>query len=226
MIRLHIASALVLACALPSPIAAQESTPAASVAAEAVRVPAWPNSTCPVMGKAISTRLFTDTKYGRIYICCKACVKDIQADVESNYRTAYPETTKITNSVCPVTAKPIDSKTAVRVELQGREFSVADAQAAERARADAQATLTKLLDPKLVDVGNATCPTSGEAAAQNVIAVIDGHIVRFASAKAIEEARKDPKKTLARAREIRAEEDRKRAAAQPADANPPAKKGG
>jgi hypothetical protein len=210
---IHVALWSALALALP-PRAAQDGTAQQSKTApvEAVAIPAYPNSTCPVMGKAISTRLYTDTKYGRIYICCKACVKDIQEDVEYAYRTAYPETVKLANATCPLTGKPVDPKEPVRVELQGREFSVVDKAAAARAVEDAQATLAKLLDPQLTDVGNARCPTTGEAAGQNVIAVIEGRIVRFANLKAIEEARKDPKKALARAIELRAEEDREREA--------------
>jgi len=180
--------------------------------ADAVVVPASPNTTCPIMGKPISMRLHTDTQYGRIYICCKACVKDIQADVEHAYRTSYPTTEKLENKVCPVTDKAI-TKDAVRVELQGRDFLVADKAAAAIAVESAQVTLAKLADPKLVDVGNGACPVTGEAAAKNVIAILDGRIVRFSSPKAIEEARKDPKKTLAKALELRAREDRERESA-------------
>jgi len=207
MIHIHFVAGLALAFA-PLSFANQDSTsvPAAQTV-EAVHVPAFPNTTCPVMAKPISTRLFTDTKYGRIYICCKACVKDIQADVELTYRTAYPTTEKLENKVCPVTDKAI-TKDAVRVELQGRDFLVADKAAAAVALENAQATLAKLADPKLVDVGNATCPTTGEPIARNTIAVIDGHIVRFATPKAIDAAKADPKATLARARELRAKEDR------------------
>ncbi|MDZ4771947.1 MAG: hypothetical protein SGI72_02310 [Planctomycetota bacterium] len=210
MFKLLFTASLALALA-PALHAAQDSKPVPVVkTVEAVQVPAFPNSTCPIMGKPISTRLFTDTKYGRIYICCKACVKDIQADVEHTYRTAYPATQKLENETCPVTGTKI-GKDAVRVLLQGRDFSVADKAAAAIAIDDAQATLAKLLDTKLVDVGNATCPITGDAVAKNVIAVIDGRIVRFASAKAVEEAKKEPEKVLAKALELRAKEDRERA---------------
>ena len=46
--------------------------------------------------------------------------------------------------------------------------------------------------------------------------VIEGHIVRFATTKAIELAKQDPKATLAKARELRAKEDRERAEKAPA----------
>lgn len=203
---LVIVVALAVAAFAPASRARAE-TPAP---ADGVLVPSWPNSTCPIMGKPISARLYTDTQRGRIYICCKACVKDIQADVEHAYKTAYPTTEKIANKVCPVTGAPL-GKDAVPVEMQGREFRVADKAAAAAAAEDAQATIAKALDPKLVDVRNATCPTTAEPVAKNVYAVIDGRIVRFASAKAIEEARKDAKKALAKALELRAAEEKARA---------------
>lgn len=217
MIHILFVAGLALAVAPLSP-ANQDSTPIPAPAVqtvEAVQVPAFPNTTCPVMAKPISTRLYTDTKFGRIYICCKACVKDIQADVEHTYRTAYPTTEKLENKTCPVTGKAI-TKDAARVELQGRDFLVADKAAAVVALDDAQATLAKLADPKLVDVGNATCPTTGEPVARNTIALIDGHIVRFATVKAIEAAKTDAKVTLAKARELRAKEDRERGEKSPA----------
>ncbi|MBL8860608.1 MAG: hypothetical protein JNK02_01230 [Planctomycetes bacterium] len=223
MLTAQLTAALALLLA-PTAAPVADQTPAtAAQAAETVSIPAFPNSTCPVMGKAISTKLYTDTKYGRIYICCKACVKDIQADVEFAYRTAYPETQRVENEVCPVTGRTIEPEKATRVELQGRDFRVADKAAAAIALEDAQVTLTRLANPKLVDVRNGKCPILAEPVAKNVIGVIDGHIVRFGSQKAIEEARKDSKKALAKALEIRAAEERERAqAAEPAPAPVPA----
>ncbi len=184
--------------------------PAAAQTPE-VTVPTWPNPTCPVMGKPISARLYTDTKYGRIYICCKTCVKDIQDDVETNYKASYPTTVKVENSVCPVTGSALPKLTEgqkpVLVVLQGREFRVADAKAATLASEDAQATLAKLSDPKLIDVANATCPVSGGAVAKNIFVVHDGRIVRLSSIKVIEDYKKDAAKYLAKALELRAKQD-------------------
>jgi hypothetical protein len=179
--------------------------------APAVVVPTFPNSTCPVMGKPISTRLFTDTTYGRIYICCKGCIEEIQADVPFAYRTAYPRTEMLRNKRCPVTGAEIGAE-AKRVLLQGVEFSVLDAPAAKKAVEDAQATLAKLRDPKLVDVGNRTCPILGTPVAPNVVAIHAGHLIRLASVEAFEELQKDPAQGLARARAIRAREDQAAAA--------------
>ncbi len=211
MIHVHLLAALALLSPALSTTAQTDSpAPATKPDEDVLRVPAYPNATCPVMGKPISTRLFTDTKYGRIYICCKACVEEVQADVEHAYKTAYPTTKEVENKTCPVTSKPI-GKDAVHVELQGRDFLVVDKAAALVAVEDAQATLAKLIDPKLTDVGNAACPITGEPVAKNTIAIIGGSIVHFASPKAVEGAKQDPEKALKKARELREREDRERA---------------
>ena len=74
------------------PAFAQEkpSAPPSAPKQPAVSVPIFPNPSCPIMGKPISTKLFTDTEMGRIYVCCKSCFKDVLADVPIAYRTAYP----------------------------------------------------------------------------------------------------------------------------------------
>lgn len=182
---------------------APKDAPSAPV--ERVRVPAFANTTCPIMGKPASTRLYVDTELGRIYVCCKTCNADVLADPAHAHKTAYPAVKKLANTRCPIDGAAVDEKSPT-VVLQGFELRVHTAACAAEARADAQRWLALVNDPKLVDVGNATCPITGDAVARNVVAVVDGALVRFASPKAIEEARKDPAKTLAKARELRAAE--------------------
>jgi hypothetical protein len=171
-----------------------------------VRVPIYPNASCPIMGKPISTKLYAETDRGRIWVCCKSCIVDIQADVPTAHTSAWPTVEKRANERCPVTGQPIveDSPRAV---LQGYEFSVLDAKALARARADHQATLAKLLEPGLEDVLNATCPVTGQPAAPNQIVVIGSAIVRVADARALEPIQADPQRVLAEARRLRAAED-------------------
>ncbi len=179
----------------------------ASTKESKVTTPIFPNASCPIMGKPISTRLFTDTEMGRIYICCKSCVKDIQADVPTAYRTAYPTDTKIENKVCPVTGAPI-TKESPSVVLQGFEFFVKSAKEIPDARTDAQIVLARVHDPKLVDLENQTCPVADKPVARNTFVVIEGTIVRLSSAKLLDEIEKDPVKVLKRAREIRERESK------------------
>jgi len=207
-----LAFTLLLAPAIP-----QEKQPAAPVQpSSAANTPTYPNPSCPIMGKPISTKLFADTEMGRIYICCKACVKDIQADVAIAYKTAYPIDKKIENKICPVTGGEI-TKESPTVVLQGFQFFLRSAGDIPTARANSQVVLARLNDPKLVDLENKTCPVTGEPTVKNAFVVIDGTIVRLSSAKLLADVAKDPPKVLKKAKEIRAQEDTERDAGKPQD---------
>ncbi len=209
---------LLVAALLFAPGLAQEKNPppeSTPVQNESlVSVPMFPNPSCPIMGKPVSTRLFTDTELGRIYICCKSCVKDIQADVPTAYRTAYPTDKRIENKISPVSGKEI-TKESPTVVLQGFEFFVLNEDELVQARERAQIVLAKLHDPKLIDLENQTCPVSGEPIAKNTIVVIEGTIIRLSSAKLMAEIEKDPAGVLQKAREIRAAELKARESAEP-----------
>jgi len=195
---------------LIAPMSAVDSTPAPAaqlVADATATVPSYPNASCPIMGKPISQRLYADTEFGRIWVCCKGCIADIQADVALAYTTAYPSERTVESKVCPITGKPL-VESSPEVLLQGLRFRVLDAAAAKRAVAESQITLARLLDPKLVDLGNAICPIDGEPTAPNAFVVIDGRIVRLSSPKHVEAAQKAPGETLARALEIAAAQER------------------
>ncbi|HVS17933.1 MAG TPA: hypothetical protein VMT18_04975, partial [Planctomycetota bacterium] len=94
-----------------------------------------------------------------------------------------------------------------RLVLQGFEFSVLDAKALARGRADHQATLARLLEPGLVDVGNRICPLTDKPASPNQIVVIGDAIVRVLDARQLEPIQADPAGVLAKARRLRAAED-------------------
>lgn len=180
----------------------------------AVRVPAFPNATCPIMGKPASTRLFAETEKGRIYICCKSCVKDILADVDTAYRTAYPTDQKVGNKTCPITGDEINEQSPTIV-IQGFEISVHSSDCIAKVRENSQIVLAKLNDPKLVDLENRTCPVTGEATTKNTFVVIEDTIVRLSSPNLVEEIAKDPAKVLAKAKGIRAAEEKQRQSSKP-----------
>ncbi len=181
-----------LACALTPSLSAQEPS---------TSVPSAPNATCPIMGKKVSAPLFVDTPSGRIWLCCKPCIKKVLADVPTAHKTAYPVITEHANTVCPVTGTAIGAH-AERLTLQGHSFQVCCSECAAKARTDSQPTLAKLLDTKLQEVGNTTCPIRGTAVASNAFVVIGEHIVRLADAKAADEAAKAPAATLAKAQAL------------------------
>lgn len=212
---------LVLFAAMPRGEALQpaQDTPAVEEPAPPrVRVPAYPNVACPIMGKPISTRLFVDTEMGRFWVCCKGCDEDVLLYLADAHRTAYPVIEKVTNTVCPVTGKPIPEKDAPRLVLQGFEFSLCCASCVPKARADSQVVLAKLHEPKLVDLGNRTCPVSNEPVDARAFVVIDTTIVRISSAKHVLAVEEEPDKVLARARELRAEELAREKAAKESEA--------
>lgn len=165
----------------------------------------YPNASCPIMGKPVSTRLYADTDLGRMYVCCKSCIADILDDVKTAYLSSFPAVNKLENRVCPVTGLAID-KDSPRVTLQGFEFSVHDEAAARLARIDTQVTLALLNEPVLVDLKNPLCPVTGSAVTPNAFAIVESTVIRLSSPACVEAVSADPLAVLAAARAIRAKE--------------------
>jgi hypothetical protein len=166
-----------------------------------VEVPIAPNATCPIMGKKVSLPLFVDTELGRIWVCCKPCFKKILANVPKAHQTAYPVVQDVDNKVCPVSGEPIGEH-KVAITLQAVRLQLCCAGCVDTARADGQVVLAKVLDAKLVEVGNDTCPVSGQPVAKNAFVVIDGNLVRLSAPKLVDDVRKEPTAVLQKAREL------------------------
>jgi hypothetical protein len=194
------ALAVLAALAVPAASIAQDAKPA-PVGAPAVEVPAFPNPTCPIMGKKVSLPLFVDTDLGRFYVCCKPCYKKVLADLPAAHKTAYPNVETIANKTCPVTGATLGDD-AVEVTLQGFRFRVANADAAALAVRHSQTTLVKLTRPAVVDVGNTTCPVTGGDVAPNAFVLIGDHLVHLGKPAAAEDAAKDPAAVLAKAKTL------------------------
>jgi hypothetical protein len=201
------AELLVLVCSLSFGVRAQDERPAAPPRpaqvqdpAFAVRVPIHPNSTCPIMGKKVSVKLFTDVEYGRIYICCKGCDKKIIKDVATAYKSAYPTTKKIENKDCPITGKAI-GEDAQTVTLQGHDVRVCCKDCIPVAQASAQVVLAKVTDDKVVDLKNQLCPVTGGPVTKNDFAIIGTTVVHLSSPECVDEVLKDPRTVLAKAKE-------------------------
>jgi hypothetical protein len=216
-ILISLSSALVLttlvACQGGSPAAPSAPVGAAAIenagttpagvetvdAALDVSVPKYPNSTCPIMGKAISDRLYVDTDMGRIYICCKGCGEPILEDLETAHKTAYPVVEKLALETCPLTGETIEAGGAT-VVLQGYEIPLCCDGCGKQARENAQIVLAKALDPSLVDLRNEVCPITGDAVANNAFAVVSGHIIRLSSPACVADVEAAPAKALERAK--------------------------
>lgn len=197
--------------ALPSIVRADGPAPVAKPAA-VVTVPTYENATCPIMGKPSSKALFTDTDFGRIYVCCPPCMKKIQADAERAAKTAFPVVKQANNTVDPVTGAKIGDK-PVLITLQGYEIALASEASVKPARANAQITITKAINPDVVDIGNQTDPVTGLPVVANAFVLIDRDLVRLSSPAVVEDVRRDPEKARAAAKAIAAAEAAARAKA-------------
>jgi len=218
MIRvLFLLSSLFLATAVfaqePNPAASKPgaSKPAASTvqaSALEVSVPAFPNGTCPIMGKKVSEKLFVDTDRGRIYMCCKACTKKILGDVPKAHATAYPVVKKLDPGDCPITGDKV-KKDAERVVIQGYSIPVCCEECITEVRENSQIVLAQATNPKNVDIENATCPITGKAVEKNAFCLIGDSLVRLSSPECVEEVKKDPAKVLEKAKTLKAPGDAK-----------------
>jgi hypothetical protein len=181
-----------------------DDPPAPGANAPAVTVPTFANTTCPIMGKKASMKLFVDTPKGRIYMCCVKCAKEIRKDPDRAHAAAYPRIQKATNALCPVTLEAIPEKDAPVVVLQGYEIPLCCEECVEEARKNSQITLVKATNPKARDIGNLACPVTGKPVAPNAFALIGDDIVRLSSAECVETVKKDPAATLKKAKELAA----------------------
>ncbi len=166
-----------------------------------VEVPSAPNASCPIMGKKVSLPLFVDTELGRIWVCCKPCFKKILANVPAAHQTAYPVVVDANNTTCPMTGTAL-GEPAVTLTLQSQRFRVCCSECATQARANSQLVLAKLAQPKLVDVGNTTCPVRGTKVAANTFVVVGDQIVHLADSKAVEVVKQTPRELLQKAIEL------------------------
>jgi hypothetical protein len=183
--------------AVPTTPAPEQSKPTPRDPLE-VSVPTFPNATCPIMGKPSSTVLHTDTEFGRIYVCCKPCIKKIARDPKPAYDTAYPTTKKAGNTVCPIMGEKIEDAEH-KVVLQGFEIALCCDPCSADARANPQVTLVKALDPKVKDLENRVCPITEDEVAANAFCLIGDTLVRLSSTDCVESVKKDPKGTLEKA---------------------------
>ncbi|MBL8841698.1 MAG: hypothetical protein JNL90_09255 [Planctomycetes bacterium] len=172
-------------------------SPAPAPALE-VTVPSFTNKSCPVMGKPISSRLFTDTAYGRIWICCKGCNKKIAQDEAAAWKSAYPVVKALDNKLCPVSGKPIEGEPTL-LSLQGYELRLHSPECVAAARAESQVVLAKLLQPNVTEVGNVNCPVTGTPVAKNTFCLIGEQLVRLSSIDCVDAVKKEPRAMLEKA---------------------------
>lgn len=176
------------------------SQPQGAAAGLSVEIPVFPNAMCPIMGKPISTKLFVNTAYGKIYICCKSCTKKILADVDAAHRAAYPVIKKVDNTICPITGNKT-GKDSKKVILQGYEFSVSNDASAAEAQAEPQITLVKITNNRAVDLKNPVCPVTSLPAEKDIFCIVgDSLIMRLSSVECVDVVKKSPAEWLNKAK--------------------------
>jgi hypothetical protein len=189
---------VIASCLLASFTAAQDSRPAGD--GPKVTVPTFANATCPAMGKPAKPDLFVETDHGRVYICCKMCIKKVEADKEGMYKKAYPTAKPVGNKTCPSSGHELDKKAAT-VTIQGHEIGLCCNDCSKPLLENSQIWLAKLTNPKVNDVGNTTDPTNGKPVANNAFVLIGDDLVHLSSQDSVEAVKKDPKAALAKAKE-------------------------
>jgi hypothetical protein len=194
----------------PAPAApAMADTPAKPAPAPVVTVPTYENTTCPIMGKPASKALFTDTAFGRVYVCCPPCIKKIQADAERAAKAAYPIVKKAGNVLDPVTGEKVGDK-PVTATLQGIEINFANAENAKAAPANSQIVITKALRPDVVDIDNHTDPITGSPVVNNAFVLIDKDLVHLSAPSVVDSVKLDPEKARKAAKDVAAKESEAR----------------
>jgi hypothetical protein len=194
-----ILAAAVALAALPS--RARAADPAPAPEALPVTVPVYENRTCPIMGKPASKVMWAETEQGRIYVCCPPCIAKIKQDPARAYAAAYPTVKKAGNAVCPVTGKTLGAD-AQTIVLQGYEIGLAPgAETLAAAKEDKQVVLAKALNPKVVDVGNRTCPITKKPVVPDAYCLVGDSLIRLSSPEAVAEVKKDPAAALKAAKD-------------------------
>lgn len=81
------------------------------------------NAECPMSGKDVDRAVYLEHGGERVYFCCSKCSGKGEAEAEKWIAAAYPETTAIENTTCPVSGEPIEDGAAT-VKWQGHELSL------------------------------------------------------------------------------------------------------
>ena len=97
----------------------------------------YANKTCPITAEPINPKLFYEYKneesktYGRIHVCCPACLSSVAKNPQKYYNKAYAEQKKacleattsqeVANRICPVMGG--ETRSDVSIEYNGRKIN-------------------------------------------------------------------------------------------------------
>lgn len=73
---------------------------------------------CPITGEEIDKKFFADTAAGRVYVCCKGCIKKYTANTEKYAAKVFAQQDALgverVQVTCPLSGEPVDGKTSLK----------------------------------------------------------------------------------------------------------------
>jgi YHS domain-containing protein len=171
----------------------------ASFAQDKATVPFYGNATCPVMtDKPINKRFFVEHEGQRIYVCCKKCLKVVQAKPEEYLPKAYPpnKVTEVKAEKCVVMGKDLKAN-AEAVVWQGYKVPLCCKKCVAKFLEEPNKTLTRALNPTYTMAANTMCPVMPEEkVVRDNFFVYKGQIINLCCDSCVQEAQDDPEKVL------------------------------
>ena len=82
---------------------------------------------CPLMGEPINFNMYAQTQEGRVYFCCKDCIKKFEENPQKYAKKVEQQREALSplprvQVLCPVMGEPLDGKSSAVVEGKKVEF--------------------------------------------------------------------------------------------------------
>jgi YHS domain-containing protein len=105
---------------------------------------------CPVTGKEIDARIYTDIQGQRVYHCCSECSETFKANPDKYFKAAAENGIRFENiqKVCPMSGQPIDK--SAWIDYNGRRiyFCCDDCNCLEDFKKSPEAALSNMDKPE------------------------------------------------------------------------------
>ena len=161
---------------------------------------------CPVSGKPIDKSVYSDHDGKRVYFCCTDCQKQFEKNPEAmmmkmksdGVMLASTPMKHMTQTVCPISGKPIDN--SVHSDYEGKRVYFCCTDCQKQFEKDPKAVMMKMeksgVTPEKVMTHQTMCPVSGEAINKSVHADYMGKRVYFCCPDCEKAFKKDPAKYI------------------------------
>jgi len=161
-----------------------------------IKVPFYGNETCPISGKPVDKSKSVTYEGQKIYVCCGKCKKMVKAKPAAFLAKAYPKdkVVDMKNAKCPIRGGK--AAKGVSVVFQGRKVHFCCPGCDKAFMKEPNKKLAMLENPKLKDLGNKTCPVTGEENEADNFVIYKDQIINICCAGCAKDLQKDPKKYL------------------------------